>query len=88
MLIGDMYASTSSSCGKDGYTRGLAVLAAIDKYAYARSIDEEVKTEAGEKIGLYNRSIPSQDDVFMRGKEGATERVGCWIGETVKVRYN
>ena len=88
MLIGDMYAKTSSSCGKDGYTRGLAVLAAIDKYAYARRIDEEVKTEAGEKIGLYNQSIPSQDDVFMRGKEGATEKVGCWIGETVKVRYN
>ena len=39
MLIGDMYASTSSSCGNDGYSRGLAVLAAIDKYAYARSID-------------------------------------------------
>jgi hypothetical protein len=87
MLIGDMYASTSSSCGNDGYSRGLAVLAAIDKYAYARSIDEEVAAEASEKIGLYNGSIPTKEDVFMRGKQGATERVGCWIGETVKVRY-
>jgi len=65
----------------------LAVLAAIDKYAYARSIDPEVADEASEKIGLYNGSIPTKDDVFMRGKEGATERVGCWIGETVRVRY-
>lgn len=87
MLIGDMYAATSSSCGNDGYSRGLAVLAAIDKYAYARSIDPEVAEEASKKIGLYNGSIPTKDDVFMRGKEGATERVGCWIGETVKVRY-
>lgn len=87
MLIGDMYAATSSSCGDNGYSRGLAVLAAIDKYAYARSIDPDVAEEANEKISLYNSSIPTKDDVFMRGKEGATERVGCWIGETVRVRY-
>jgi len=88
MLIGDMYAQTSSSCGKDGYSRGLAVLAAIDKYSYARSIDSEVADEANKKIGIYSASIPSKDDVFMRGKQGATERVGCWIGEKVKVRFN
>lgn len=88
MLIGDMYASTSASCGKDGYTRGLAVLAALDKYGYAKSIDSEVSAEANKKIGLYRRSMPTQDDVFMRGKQGSTDKVGCWIGETVKVRYN
>ncbi len=87
MLIGDMYASSSRSCGNDGYSRGLAILAAIDKYAYAKSIDEEVAQEASRKINLYNKSIPFQSDVFMRGKQDATERVGCWIGEMVKVRY-
>jgi tetratricopeptide (TPR) repeat protein len=88
MLIGDMYAASSRSCGNDGYTRGLAVIAAIDKYAYAKSIDPEVAEEANKKIGLYSASMPTQDDVFMRGKQGATERVPCWIGEMVKVRYN
>ena len=87
MLIGDMYASTSASCGNDGYSRGLAVIAAIDKYSYARSIDPEVAEEAGRKIGLYRGSMPTKDDVFMRGKSGKTEKVGCWIGETVKVRF-
>jgi len=87
MLIGDMYATSSRSCGNDGYTRGLAVLAAIDKYRYAKSIDSDVADEADRKIGLYNGSIPTQDMVFMRGKDGATETVPCWIGETVKVRY-
>lgn len=87
MLIGDMYAATSRTCGNDGYTRGLAVLAAIDKYAYARSIDSEVAAEAGRKISLYSASIPPKDDVFMRGVNNTRVVVPCWIGETVTLKY-
>lgn len=89
MLIGDLYAKSSRTCGKDGYSRGLAVIAAIDKYRKAKSVDAEVAAEANKKIGIYNGSIPPKEDVFMRGKQGGkTDKVGCWIGETVKVRYN
>ncbi len=89
MLIGDLYAKSSKNCGKDGYTRGLAVIAAIDKYRKAKSIDAEVAEEANKKIGIYNGSIPPKEDVFMRGKQGGKkDKVGCWIGETVTVRYN
>lgn len=89
LLIGDMYASTSRNCGSDGYTRGLAVLAAIDKYAQARSIDAEVSAEASKKISLYSASIPPKDEAHMRGmSEGARVSTGCWIGETVSLRYN
>lgn len=89
MLIGDMYAKSSSSCGKDAYTRGLAVLAAIDKWAYAKSIDSEVADEANKKIATYSDHIPPEDDAFMMGKsEGQTEQVGCWISEAVRLRFN
>lgn len=89
MLIGDLYAKSSRNCGKDGYTRGLAVIAAIDKYRKAKSIDSEVTAEANKKIGIYSGSIPPKEDVFMRGKQGGKkDKVGCWIGETVTVRYN
>jgi hypothetical protein len=89
MLIGDMYAKSSSSCGNDAYTRGLAVLAAIDKWSYARSIDGEVADEANKKIATYSDHIPPQDDAFMMGKsEGQQAQVGCWIGETVRLRFN
>jgi hypothetical protein len=87
MLIGDMYASTSRTCGSDAYTRGLAVLAAIDKYAYARSIDSEVAGEAGKKISLYSASVPPKDDVFMRGMNNQRVTVPCWIGEAVTLKY-
>lgn len=87
MLIGDMYGSTASGCG-DAWNQRLAILAAIDKYAYARSIDSSVADEAGKRIGKYSTSKPQLADGFSRGiKEGQTVSVGCWIGEKVKVRF-
>jgi tetratricopeptide (TPR) repeat protein len=88
MLIGDLYASTSSSCGKEAWDKQLAVLAAIDKYAYARSIDDAVAEEANSKISKYSGFKPSKEEGFMRKvKEGSKAKVKCWIGETVSVRY-
>ena len=87
MLIGDLYAKSSKNCGNDGYSRGLAVLAAIGKYRQAKSVDSSVSADANRKISLYKKSIPTKEDVFMRGKQGKSAKVGCWIGETVKVEY-
>lgn len=88
MLIGDMYAASSNSCGSTAFDKQLAVLAAIDKYAYAKSIDSSVATEASKKISRYNDFLPNKDEAFMMGiKEGDAMQVPCWIGETVKVRF-
>lgn len=87
MLIGDMYGTTARSCG-DAWSQRLAILAAMDKYRYAKSIDAEVSEEANKRLGTYRSSMPSQDEGFMRGvKEGQTVSVGCWIGESVKVKF-
>ena len=87
MLIGDMYAKGSRCCG-DAWNERLAVLAAIDKYSKAKSVDPSVTEEANKKIGIYNKSKPTQDEGFMRGySEGQTLTVGCWIGESVRLRY-
>jgi tetratricopeptide (TPR) repeat protein len=89
MLIGDLYAQSSRSCGNDAYTRGLAVIAAIDKWAYAKTVDQTVADEANRNIAKFSQYLPPQDDAFMMGKkEGETEKVGCWIGENVKLRFN
>jgi hypothetical protein len=87
MLIGDLYASSARRCGDD-WNQRLAILAAIDKYSYAKSIDPEVADEARKRIGKYNQSRPEKAEGFSRSiKEGASASVGCWIGETVKVRF-
>lgn len=87
ILIGDIYAKMSRN-GCDSWNQRLAVLAAIDKYSYARSIDSSVSREASERIGNYSGSIPLQDEGFMRGvSAGDSVTVGCGIGETVRVRF-
>jgi len=87
ILIGDMYGKTARSCG-DSWNQRLAILAAIDKYSYAKSIDGSVTGEANDRLSNYNGSLPAKSDGFMRGvSEGQTASVGCWIGETVKLRF-
>ena len=87
MLIGDMYGSAARNCGKS-WDQRLAILAAMDKYRYAKSIDPSMADDANSRLNKYAASMPSLEDGFQRGiKEGQTVTVGCWIGETVKVKY-
>jgi hypothetical protein len=87
MLIGDMYGSSARNCG-DSWNQRLAIIAAIDKYKYAKSIDAEVSEEAQERINRYYASLPDLADGHMRGvKEGDSATVGCWIGETVNLIF-
>ncbi|MCB9282756.1 MAG: hypothetical protein H6563_01670 [Lewinellaceae bacterium] len=88
MLIGDLYAESSSSCGSEAWDHHIAVLAAIEKYSYARSIDPNVADEANEKIARYSKFKPQSEEGFMRGVQaGSTIKVPCWIGETVRVSF-
>ena len=44
---------------------------------------------ANRNIAKFSQYLPPQDDAFMMGKkEGQTEKVGCWIAENVKLRFN
>ncbi len=87
MLIGDLYAMSSRSCG-DSFMQRCAILAALDKYIYAKSIDSSVASEANSRIAKYNKSRPAKADAFMQGKKaGDSVKVSCWIGETVKLRF-
>jgi hypothetical protein len=87
MLLGDLYAIQSRNCG-DGWDRGLGVLAAIEQYARARSIDPEVASEASSRIAKYQGSKPDSEEAFMKGnKAGQSVSVGCGIGETVRLSF-
>lgn len=87
ILIGDIYARMSSGCG-DSWQQRLAVLAAIDKYRYAKSIDADATDEANSRINRMSGSLPLREDGFSRGvNPGDRVTVGCGIGETVTVRF-
>ena len=85
ILIGEMYARSSNSCGKDAYERGLVILAAINKWAVAKSRDPEAADDANRLIARYSKFKPPKEEVFMRKTNGKVVKVGCWIGESVKV---
>ncbi len=88
ILIGDMYSKSAKSCG-DAWNQRLAILAALDKYYYAKSIDPGVADQANKRISKFSGSKPKQEDGFMRGyKEGQVVSTGCWIGEKVKLRFS
>lgn len=87
ILIGDIYGKAGRGCG-DSWNQRLAVLAALEKYRYAKSIDSEVTNDANKRINSLSGSKPLQDEGFMRGvKEGQKVKVGCWIGETVTIQF-
>ncbi len=84
MLIGDMYATSSSSCG-DSWNQRLAVLAALAKYQKAKALEPDLQGISG-KVSKYLGYRPDKETAFMRGKKsGDRDKVGCWIGETVTI---
>ncbi|MEL7162326.1 MAG: hypothetical protein AAFN92_16330, partial [Bacteroidota bacterium] len=87
ILIGDIYGRLGRNCG-DAYQQRLAVLAAMDKYSYAKSIDGEVASEANKRIANYRGSMPIKSEAFQRGDNAGDKiKVGCGIGETVTLRF-
>ncbi|WCC44498.1 hypothetical protein PJW08_12555 [Tenacibaculum finnmarkense] len=40
----------------------------------------------GRYIASYRKNMPSKKLVFQKGvASGATHKIGCWIGETVRI---
>ena len=87
ILLGDIY-SKMGRRGCDDWNSRLAVIAAIEKYRYAKSIDGGVSADANKRIGNLAGSLPAKEEGFMRKvSEGQKVKVGCGIGETVTVRF-
>lgn len=89
ILIGDLYASSSKMCEKEGTLDHKAVFwLAIDYYTRAMQIDPSVKERATERIAKYKKYTPTREDAhFYLLKEGDTYRVECWIQESTTVRF-
>lgn len=87
ILIGDLYANSSSMCAEDDLGGKSVFWAAVDKYVRARSVDPSVESEANGKIAQFSKHFPAGSDLFFRDmQEGSSYTVGCWINETTTIR--
>lgn len=87
ILIGDIYSKMGRRACDDWNSR-LAVLAAIEKYRRAKSIDSDATADANKRINNLSGSLPDKSEGFMRKvSAGQKVKVGCGIGETVTVRF-
>ncbi|MBK6344900.1 MAG: hypothetical protein IPN08_01235 [Bacteroidales bacterium] len=87
ILIGDLYAASSSMCTEDDLGGKTVFWAAIDKYLKARNVDPSVEADANARIAQYSKHFPASSDLFFRDlHEGNSYTVGCWINETTTIR--
>ncbi|MCQ2287213.1 MAG: tetratricopeptide repeat protein [Bacteroidales bacterium] len=85
ILIGDLYAQSSTRCSGGDAVPYDYNWAAADKYSRAASVDASVAAEANAKRAKLH--FPSKQDAFVRGlNPGDSYRVGCWINESTTVR--
>ncbi len=87
ILIGNLYATSATTFGKDEFEHKTAYWAAVDQFVKAKKIDAGVTSKANELIGIYSQHFPGTEDIFFRNlKVGDTYPVGGWIGVNTTIR--
>lgn len=86
LLIASLYAKSANSCGKSEFEKKMVYVAALKMAEIAQRVDPANASTAKKYVKSYKSSIPSKKLIFTEGvKSGTPFKVGCWIGETVKI---
>ena len=84
LFIASLYQKSANSCGSDEFEKRMVYVAALNKALKAKKVDPGCG--ANRYISSYRKNAPSKKLIFQKGmSSGASYRVGCWIGETVRV---
>lgn len=82
------YAAADGACGDNVFEKKAVYWAAIDKLNRAISVDSSVREKANKYISSFKQQIPDKTVSFNLGwKDGDTYQIGCWVGETVTVKF-
>lgn len=86
MLIGNIYASASSSFNGSNLEKQAIFWLATDYYNKARKGDD-CAADAATKASEYKKYFPNKEDLFMEGLQaGQSYKVQGWINETTTVK--
>jgi len=86
LLIANLYGSSANSCGTDEFSKRMVYVAAANMAARAKKVDQSKASTANRYIKSYMANAPSTKLIFQEGKQSGTPyKIGCWIGETVRI---
>lgn len=89
LLIGKAYAAFAPSYGEDAFDHASVFWVAVDKFNRAKQVDPGVTDAANQLIATYSPHFPNKDEAFFRSvTDGATVKIGDWIGETTVARFS
>jgi len=83
--IASMIAKSANNCGTDEFSKRSVYWLAANYARKAKRVKPSVSKYADKLIANYMGSAPSKTDVFQKGMQGKTVKIGCWIGESVRV---
>ena len=87
LLIATMYAKSANSCGTTLFAKRMVYVAALNKARRAAVVDPSMASKVRRFTKSYSSNIPTTTDAFSEGfKKGDSYKIGCWIGETVRVQ--
>lgn len=86
ILLGDIYARMVGTCG-EGWQQRLVVLAAIEKYEYARRIDQSVAEVAARRVSNLSGALPLREEGLLRKVLQGEKILAECVNETVTVRF-
>ncbi|HAB35286.1 MAG TPA: hypothetical protein DCE58_01655 [Cryomorphaceae bacterium] len=88
LMWANVYAAAAGSCGNNVFEKNAVYWAAIDKATRAKQVDTSITGRADKTIAKFRVGIPDKSISFQFGKkEGDRYAIGCWINETVTVRF-
>ncbi len=87
LLIAALYAKSANGCGNDLFSKRMVYVAALNKANRAAAVDPSIASRARRAASSYRANLPTKEDAFGEGyKAGQSYKIGCWIGETVKIQ--
>lgn len=88
LQLSTVYAAADGICGSNAVEKQAVYWAAIDRANTAARLDPTLRNKANQAISAYRRGVVSKDIAFrLNVKEGDSISIGCWINETVTVRF-
>ena len=84
LKIANMIGDSANNCGDDKFSKQAVYWLAASYADRAGKIDPSLSSTASKTAARYRALAPSKTDVF-NNPERKSVKIGCWIGETIKV---